>query len=213
MKQLHSLACVLALIAGVAPALSAQRGAGRTVKQSAPASTTSQPSPDMTPSRCTEMVRLQHAALQTASRAEQLSHALHLQLPAIQAQAMASHNDLQTLLRELAAAEPGASAEQKAVIASLLIHDREADQHAAELVATAQKQGSTGGDIATHATAEIQHLQQAEIALRTDPNTGLATGQRGTVLCNAQGAGQRRLARRAGAPTVNPGPATGKRQY
>ncbi len=211
MRQLHSLACALALVAGVAPALAAQRPAGRTLKQGAPAPAT-QPSPDMTSSRCGEMVRLQHAALQTASRAEQLSRAPRLRLPAIQAQAMASHNDLQTLLRELAAAEPGANAEQKAVIASLLIQDREADQRAAELVATAQKQSSSGSDIASQATAEIQHLQQAESALKTDPKTGLATGQRGTVLCNAQGTGQGRLGRRTGAPTLTSGQATGKRQ-
>lgn len=212
MKPLHSLACAGALLAGLAPALVAQRAPDLTVKQSARAAKSSQPTPDLASARCGEMVRLQHAALETASRAQQLARASHLQRAALQAQAMASHNDLQTLLRELTAAEPGANAEQKAVIASLLIHDREADQHAAELVATVQKSTSTGSDVATHAAAEIQHLQQAETALKTDPNTGQATGQRGTVLCNARATGSRRLGRRTGGPTLPSGQATGKRQ-
>lgn len=173
MRERHVLACAIALVGALASGLDAQRARPAV-------------SMDMTSSHCSAIVRLQSAAMETVTRAQTLAHARHVQHAVVQAQAEASHSDLQSLLKELDAAVASANQEQKAVIASLLVHDRAADQHAAQLADAARKQPAQVSEIDTHATAEIQELRQAETALKTDPSTGLATGQRGTVLCKAQ---------------------------
>lgn len=204
MRERYVLACALALVGALSSGLAAQRAK--------PAVST-----DMTSSHCSAIVRLQSAAMETVTRAQTLAHARHVQHAAVQAQAEASHSDLQSLLKELDAAVSSANQQQKAVIASLLVHDRAADQHAAQLVDAVRKQPFQVSEIDTHATGEIQHLRQAETALKTDPNTGQATGQRGTVLCRAQSSGvalHKSPGRSHDALTVKQSArAGGKRQY
>ncbi len=165
--------------------------------------------PDMAV-HCSAVVSLQNASFETASRAQRLARARRLNRPAIQAQAEASLNDVQSLLRELAAMEPSANTEQKAVIASLLVYDRQAEQQATELVKAAQTSTSQGTEIASHAEAEMKPLHEASYALHTDPNTGQATGQKRAVLCTAAPVIG---VRRPTPPIVHTGQASGKRQY
>lgn len=122
--------------------------------------------------------RLQTDALGAAVRANQLAHARNMNRGAIQAQAAVSRNDLQAALKQLDSAEATATEAQKAIIASVLVDDRAALQHADQLVATAQQANATGSAIATHAQAVVAQLQKARIALETDPATGLPAGRR-----------------------------------
>ena len=219
MRNVHLLVVAWALMATAPPLLAQQPRPQRNDAASKDAiRPMARVSPDMT-THCSTITRLQNSALEAATRAEQLSHAQHLNRPVIQAQALTSRNDLQALLKELDATESSANELQKAVIASLLIHDRQAEQHADELVGTAQKQDAQGSDIATRASAVIQHVQAAQVAMRTDPNTGLPTGQRRSLLCSAPATVGRKLKPVTGQlsgkqpPVPSTGQASGKRQY
>lgn len=211
MRHVQLIGLAMLLIA--APRLEAQRPASQrndAGSKDAVRRPASAVHPDIV-SHCQNILRLQSSALEAANRVERLSRAPGLKRAVVQAQAETSRSDLQSLLKELDATLSSADAEQKAVIASLLVHDREAAQHADQMVTTAQNPSSAGSDIATHASAVIDHVKQAQYALKTDPNTGQPTGRRGTMLCATPGA-VIRSPTPGKAPALHTGQATGKRQ-
>ncbi len=169
--------CVLPLTATRLQAQRADRAGGKT-KAVQPAERGLTQDVQFTKGHTAAIYRLQTDALGAALRANQLARAKNLNRGAIQAQAAVARNDLQAALKQLTAAVGTATEAEKATIASVLVDDRAALQHADQLAATAQQPNAAGSDIATHAQAVMAQLQKARVALETDPTTGQPAGHR-----------------------------------